>query len=58
MHAVGGTIMDRQMSIEPERNSIHTIVVNRDNPNAMVHYRISKHKGTVYCKTSGNPNTN
>lgn len=34
MHAVGGTIMDRQMGIEPERNSIHTIVANRDNPNA------------------------
>jgi uncharacterized protein (TIGR02246 family) len=34
MHAVGGTIMDRQMGIEPERNSIHTVVVNRDYPNA------------------------
>jgi uncharacterized protein (TIGR02246 family) len=33
MHAVGGTIMDGQADIEPERNSIHTIVVKRDNPN-------------------------
>jgi uncharacterized protein (TIGR02246 family) len=34
IHAVGGTIMDGQADIESERNSIHTIVVKRDNPNA------------------------
>ena len=33
MHAVGGTIMDGQTNIDPERNSIHTIVVKRANPN-------------------------
>jgi uncharacterized protein (TIGR02246 family) len=33
MHAVGGAIMDGQADIEPERNSFHTIVVKRDNPN-------------------------
>jgi len=34
MHAVGGTIMDGQTDIEPERNSIHTLVVKRDNTRA------------------------
>lgn len=33
MHAVGGTIMDGQTNIEPERNSIHTIVVKKVDPN-------------------------
>jgi uncharacterized protein (TIGR02246 family) len=31
MHVVGGTIMDRQTDIEPERNSIHTLVVMKGN---------------------------
>ena len=30
MHAVGGTIMAGQSDIEPERNSIHTLVVMRE----------------------------
>ncbi|MGH9976619.1 MAG: SgcJ/EcaC family oxidoreductase, partial [Nitrososphaeraceae archaeon] len=34
MHAVGGTIMDGQADIEPERNSIHIIMVKRENSNA------------------------
>jgi uncharacterized protein (TIGR02246 family) len=29
MHAVGGTIMPGQSDIEPERNSVHTIIVKR-----------------------------
>src|ERR671911_168116 len=31
MHAVGGTIMDGQTDIEPERNSVHTLVVMKGN---------------------------
>src|SRR5918995_5256486 len=31
MHVVGGTIMDGQTDIEPERNSIHTLVVMKGN---------------------------
>jgi uncharacterized protein (TIGR02246 family) len=30
MHAVGGTIMAGQSDIEPERNSIHTLVVMKE----------------------------
>lgn len=33
MHGVAGTIMDGQTDIEPERNSIHTIVVKKVDPN-------------------------
>jgi uncharacterized protein (TIGR02246 family) len=33
MHAVSGTIMDGLTEIEPERNSIHTIVLKKDDPN-------------------------
>jgi uncharacterized protein (TIGR02246 family) len=33
MHAVGGTIMAGQTDIEPERNSIHTLVVIKGNGN-------------------------
>jgi uncharacterized protein (TIGR02246 family) len=31
MHAVGGTIMDGQTDIEPERNSVHTLVAMKGN---------------------------
>lgn len=31
MHAVGGTIMDGQIDIEPERNSVHTLVAMKGN---------------------------
>jgi uncharacterized protein (TIGR02246 family) len=31
MHAVGGTIMKGQTDLEPERNSIHTLVLKRGN---------------------------
>jgi len=30
MHAVGGTIMAGQSDIEPERNSIHTLVIMKE----------------------------
>ena len=33
MHAVSGTIMGGLTEIEPERNSIHTIVLKKDDPN-------------------------
>ena len=38
MHAVGGTVMARQSNIEPERNSIHTLVAKKDDINGQWHF--------------------
>jgi uncharacterized protein (TIGR02246 family) len=38
MHAVGGTVMAGQSNIEPERNSIHTLVAKRDDNNGQWHF--------------------
>jgi hypothetical protein len=46
MHAVGGTLMAGQSDIDPERNSIHTLVVVKSSSGGGNEWRLAAFQNT------------